>query len=852
MLANRAVLGLSVGLFVGLAVLYGLTRWQYGRRWAKSSGLDGRDRRYHREVAALGIGLALVGGFFWRPLFNGGYSMPNGGGDLVSFFYPIHVWAAQRLHAGELPLWNPNLFSGMPFAADIQSGVFYPVNWLFWLLGYPITYEKVEALALVHYWLALSFTYALGRSLGLGRWPSLLAGTIYAFSGFAVSHLGHLPMLAAATWLPLVLMAVNRAARPHRRRATGWRWAVAVGLLLAIDFLAGHFQLFLYTFYAAAIFWAAIAWRGRRVEPSDDGGSGQWRWLRGYWSGQVLRGGLALLVMGLATAVQVGPFLEMGQLSVRSSISYETSTQFGVWPTGLIELILPNLFTPNPQAYFGPWSNTDVLGYVGLLSFGLAGLGILLKPVGRSAFYPVFFVTMAVAGLIFGLSGYTIFQGWFYEFVPALNLTRGAGRFLVLFDLGIAVGAAFGLQNYLDYRARPREADNERLLKWGWRAYALVGLAVVVLPLPILYSQIMATPGQINDLLVRGTDGLGLVVVLAGLGATLWRLLTRRSLGPDLAAGLTLALVVFDLFSVRSGFNVQAGNVANGFSHDETAAFLRSHDLTGQYRLDDSVGTVGQAWQPNTAQLYGLYDLRGVFNPLQLASYETLWNAITSSQKDFRAVPVYNALGARFVLARNKEDPTGPQFKLAYQDSRPGVKINVWENEQSLPRAWLLHHTELKPTDGTLPALLSPDFKPGQTAYLAAGRTLTGPTDLPANESIKLTGQSANHLELSITAASEGYVVINQNFYPGWRATLDGNDALIERADYTFQAVYVGAGRHRLSLDFTPTLFWPLLAVSVTTWLLGLGWLGLGLARRPVRDLNNRRAYEVSKSTPND
>jgi hypothetical protein len=97
--------------------------------------------------------------------------MPNGGGDLASFFYPIHVFVSESLHAGEWPLWNPHLFAGMPFAADIQSGLFYPLNWVFWLLGYPISYEKVEMLVLVHYWLAASFTYAFVRSLGLGRWP---------------------------------------------------------------------------------------------------------------------------------------------------------------------------------------------------------------------------------------------------------------------------------------------------------------------------------------------------------------------------------------------------------------------------------------------------------------------------------------------------------------------------------------------------------------------------------------------------------------------------------------------------------------------------------------------------------
>ncbi len=899
MLANRSILALAVGLILALAVAYAFTLWRYRRRWAGQEPTDGPDRRYYRDVTALALLLALVAGFFWRPLFNRDVTMPNGGGDLASFFYPIHVFASERLQAGELPLWNPHLFSGMPFAADIQSGLFYPLNWIFWLLGRPITYEKVEMLALVHYWLAACFTYAFVRSLGLGRWPGVLAGTLYAFSGFAVSHLGHLPMLASATWLPLILLSVNQAARPtalstakalalvenapsrtealpqaddliqtqtpfpkksraiQKKADPSWGWAVAVGLLLAISLLAGHFQLFLYNFYAAAVFWLAIAWRGKDIRNQildirnqkseitasqpDPALSPQSSVLiphpssltpPRFWLGQALRGGLALGVLGGATLVQVWPFYELGQLSVRSAISYETSTQFGVWPTGLADLFLPNLFSPNPKAYFGYWSNTDVLGYIGLFTFALVGLGLLLPPVSQSKFYPVFFVSLGVAGLIFSLAGYTIFQGWFYQFVPALNLTRGAGRFLVWFDFGFAVAAAFGLQAWLNYRARPPEPEADRTLRWGWRTLALAGIGVLLVPLPLLYSQLLATPGTINDLLVRGIDGLVLAVIILGLGAVLLRLYYRRALGPDMAAFLALALLVFDLFSARANFNPTPGDVVNGFYQDGTATFLRSQDPTGQYRLDASVGSVTQAWQANTAQLYRLYDVRGLFNPLQLASYENFWNGVTAAQKDFRAVPAYNLLGARYVIARSKEDPTGPQFKAVYRDDRPGLKLVVWENSQALPRAILLHRTALKSLAETLPALLSPDFKPTELAYLEGGRTLEGASGPQLGEEIRLTSQSANRLSFEANAVSEGYVVINQPYYPGWQARLDGAEIPLEKADYTFQAVYLPPGKHNLTLEFAPTSFTLGLIVSLITWLAASGFLAWNFTRR--------------------
>ncbi|MBN9393198.1 MAG: YfhO family protein [Chloroflexi bacterium] len=839
MLANRVVLAFSLGLVVALALAYGFTLWRYRRKWAALEKEGGLDRRYYRDVAAFGLLLALVVGFFWRALFDKGVTMPNGGGDLVSFFYPNHVFASEALRQGEFPLWNPTLFGGMPFAADIQSGLYYPLNWLFWLAG-TVTYEKLEMLAVFHYWLAAVFSYLLARSLGLGRWPGVVAGVCYAFSGFAVSHLGHLPMLEAATWLPLVLLGVNRTVR-----RSSWRWAVGAGLFLSLSFLAGHFQLFVYNFYAALVFWLAVAWRTRPLPPvaftpplPNSLRTRIASILRNYWTGQVWRGALAGLVVVGACLVQLWPFYELGQLSVRSAITYDISTQFGVWPIGLADLLLPNLFSPNPKEYFGYWSNTDVLGYMALFTYALAALGLFLHREKRPGFYPVFFISLGVAGLIFSLSGYTIFQGWFYQFVPALNLTRGSGRFLDWFNLGFGLAAAFGLQAFLDYLATHRQPRFEQVLRWGWRSFALFAVTLFLLPLPLLYGQVVASPGSINDLVVRGINGLVMAVIVLALGATLLRLFYHRQLRPDVAAGLAVALLVFDLFSARSGFNPVVGDAASGFNHPDTATFLKQQDPTGQYRLDDSVGTIQQAWQANTAQVYGLQDVRGVFNPLQLASYETFWNAVTSSQKDFRAVPAYDLFGAKYVLARSKEDPTGAQFKMVYQDKRPGVNINVWENSQALPKGFVVHQSQVKPVGDTLPALLASDFKPAETVYLENGRNLNGPTPTTA-EQPRLVGQSDNKLEFEADLASEGYLVVSQAFYPGWQAKVDGNSVSYEKADYTFGAVYLPAGKHTITLEFSPLSQTLGAIVSGLTWLAALLALLLPLVAK-IRRLRAR------------
>src|SRR4028118_641220 len=124
-------------------------------RWHRA--LPGRTA-LHIDVAALGLLALLTGGFFWRVLTESIF-MPAGGGDLTSLYFPGYVYAAQQIKMGTLPLWNPHLFSGMPFAADMQMGLFYPLNWILYLF-FNVDYAQLEWLLILHYWLAACFTYA--------------------------------------------------------------------------------------------------------------------------------------------------------------------------------------------------------------------------------------------------------------------------------------------------------------------------------------------------------------------------------------------------------------------------------------------------------------------------------------------------------------------------------------------------------------------------------------------------------------------------------------------------------------------------------------------------------------------
>ena len=60
-----------------------------------------------------------------------------------------------------------------------------------------------------------------------------------------------------------------------------------------------------------------------------------------------------------------------------------------------------------------------------------------------------------------------------------------------------------------------------------------------------------------------------------------------------------------------------------------------------------------------------------------------------------------------------------------------------------------------------------------------------------------------------------GWLVLRDNWFPGWKAEVDGAPARILRADYAFRAVALSAGRHRVVFRYRPGSFYWGIAVSL-------------------------------------
>ncbi|MBV8086718.1 MAG: YfhO family protein [Chloroflexi bacterium] len=441
---------------------------------------------------------AITAGFFWRILFQG---RAIAGLDVVDYFAPYRTLAQQAIDSGRLPLWNPDIFGGVPFLANIQSAVFYPLTGLFYLIDEPTAYAWNIVL---HAFMGALFMYLFARqALGAGRTGSVIGGVMFAFGGFLGGQTGHLNQFSAAIWLPALLLCWDLA-------ASGRLLYVLLGaLVVALQFLAGHTQesylllvcLGLYTVWTTLF---EMRFSGARIVG--------------------LNLVALLIVVGLGAglaAAQLVPTSELTSWSIRNSgLSYADATSFSLEPRMLLEALLPPFFGRTMVLQPG---GTEFLGYVSIMGLALAITGVALGRRHRTWFF---------AALVFGAVALALGKNdpaypLLFKIVPGFNLFRVPARWLFLSSFGLSALAAIGADALL---AESRRKVDWRLLAGTFAAVAVAALAV---------SRRQDTPPGST---VEAWAGFGL---LALVGLPLWalfapRLSDRRAL-PPMAGGAASA-----------------------------------------------------------------------------------------------------------------------------------------------------------------------------------------------------------------------------------------------------------------------------------------------------------------------
>jgi hypothetical protein len=342
-------------------------------------------------------------------------------------------------------------------------------------------------------------------------------------------------------------------------------------------------------------------------------------------------------------------------------------------------------------------------------------------------------------------------------------------------------------------------------------SWILVGVIIVAGPLS--YFALLVTQDRNPAIFNRAAGaaaGVATFALFAILSLVVLHLILNGRLRAQWAGLAIIAVIGLDLFTL--GHNVDVGHTdpTAGFEHPDAIAFLQNDP--NQFRIEVTTD-VWHLWQPNTAMVTGLYDVWGLYNPLTLADTTLYWSGAPPRQTGR-----YNFLGPKYIIASKAGAPADGNIVPIF-DADPD--INIYLNQDALARVLFVGHSQVVASqEAAWAAIRTDDFDPSQTVILETGQLLNGSPD----SELALLEYGIENVTVAVRTDQPGYLVLSDAHYPGWKATVDGQPAPVERANYAFRAVYVPAGEHTVKFLFEPPVWYGGLVTSGITVLILAAW----------------------------
>jgi hypothetical protein len=155
----------------------------------------------------------------------------------------------------------------------------------------------------------------------------------------------------------------------------------------------------------------------------------------------------------------------------------------------------------------------------------------------------------------------------------------------------------------------------------------------------------------------------------------------------------------------------------------------------------------------------------------------------------------------------------------------------IYENQQVMPRAWLVPETIVLKPEEVLTAVHTSELPDGRTydpktmALVEDGTAQFQSSALQPTDTVKVVSLEETRVELQTQASAPAFLVLSDVFYPGWRATIDGKRTPIFQTNYIQRGVKLPAGEHMVRFEFHPLSFKLGVGITMASLFGGGYWL---------------------------
>ncbi len=737
---------------------------------------------------------------------------------------------------GERSRWTNALFGGMPTYQMAPS--------------YGSTNLLTKAVDAYHLWLPENvwfvFAYLLGfyillRAFDFRQHLAALGSIIWAFSTYflIIIAAGHIWKVWALAYLPPMIAGLVLAYKGR------YLWGLLLtAIFTAFEINANHVQMTYY--YLFIILFLVIAWLVEAIQQK-----------------QLLRFAKATAVCIAGAAIGVCINLsnlyhtwQYSQESMRGKSELvkknsENQTSSGLerdyitqWSYGIDEtwtLLVPNTkggasmpltqsekamekadndFLPIYQQlgqYWGEQPGTSGPVYVGAFVMMLFILGLFIVK------GPVKWALLAATILSILLSWGRNFMGFtdfFLDYVPMYAKFRTVASILVIAEFTIPLLAMLALKKLLD----EPELMKPRMKYIGISFLLTGGIALLFSLMPSLFFDSFISSGELRAIQTLPAEYIqpltanltemrqavftadclrSFYIILAGTGILL--AVVYGKLKKEYAVGIILVLCLVDLWTVNKRylndemFVPKEEREAPQAKTQTDELILRDEGL--DYRV---LNLASNTFNENETSYY--HKSIGGYHAAKLRRYQEmieayinpeiqrLFGAVSEAEGDMTKVngdsicPVLNMLNTKYFIFPLQGGQTVPI-------QNPYVYGNAWFVDQI---------TYVDNANKEIEAVGKIDLRHQAVADVKF-KTQLGEAAVQDTASIvKITSYEPNRLTYDVNTGKGGVLVFSEIYYPGWTATVDGEDVELGRVNYILRAIHIQPGQHQVELAFFP------------------------------------------------
>ncbi|MBI2598912.1 YfhO family protein [Candidatus Curtissbacteria bacterium] len=727
----------------------------------------------------------------------------NTGWDQLRIYFPFWKVTLDSIKNLEIPLWNPYAFSGHPHAADFQSAVFYPLNIFGLVMSQIVFWHFLRITPTV---LAAFFTFIYLRNLKLSKAASIFGAMTFGFSPFILTWGEEVIMSPhSIAWLPLILLSIDRFRESGKRK-----FLMLISLGLAASFLGGYMQTTIYLGVFAVLYFLL-------------------RFGRSLFSQKGRLTIVAFIFGVLIAAVGLLPSGELYFRSARHSVALTDQLYAFLLPVeSLVTYLAPDFFGHPARGNF--FRSGSAQYYEGIMFVGVAAVIFAAYAAVKTRRAPLtlFLVILAFGALLLTID-WPISRLFLRLPIPFLS-TSIANRILFIPAFSLSILAAVGFNVW-------QKSPDRKII----RVVIITGVLYLALAVGLLvFGALGFAQWRVS---FRNLALPLFIFILTGMAVYFAQ---KQKIAKGLAAFLIIAISFLHIFYFAYKY-FSFSDRQYVFPKEGVLNFILKNQ--GNFRTWGA----GEAFlENNFASQYGIYFAEGYdsLNNRRYAEFTYAMQGNRLSDFVFRADAgvgrggtseallanaqrrrLIDLLGTRYVIAPERDGVSlsASNFKKVFPpapaapDSEGQVgKIAVFENLKVVPRAFLASSYEkIEKDEEIIKRLLSDDFEVAKSLVLEKDAAISPQA---GDGSVEILSYKPQEVVIKTRADQPKLLFLSDNFYPGWKAEVDGDETEILRADYTFRAVPLIAGEHTVRFYFDPISF-KLGAIISLVSLFGLGFL---------------------------